>query len=186
MAEDDDELTRLRDGEKKIWNKIYNKYRPDFIAQAIKKPHIKREDAEDAFQEMLEKFHKKLQVDEVPPFEKGMRSYLFSMYKNQLIDAGRKKTSMSSVFDDENDIIIYADSIAEILDKPNPRLPLFMKCYRALPVHERNFVDACLLHKCDMEAVALATGLKNANVASQTKFKLKIKILKMMEEMEDL
>jgi RNA polymerase sigma factor (sigma-70 family) len=179
---DYDEFDRLRTGKHAIWKTVYRECKQEFISWALKVPKLNKEDAEEAFQEVIFKLINKIENGKITSIKGELCSYLIGIEKNSIEDSREKKQKI-----DECRKTISCDNEMEygytLTDEPgNPRLDILEKCLDKLPEDKRKLIVLCFFQKLDMKTVAEKMDFENENVASKHKNKLLKELREMIEE----
>jgi DNA-directed RNA polymerase specialized sigma24 family protein len=187
---DDNGLSRLRAGDHAAWRKLNCTYRPGFISWARYAYGITAHEAKDAFQETLIVFDQRLRSGKIRTLSEDLTTLLFDIGKKKIVDMLRARTRRNKrcfCLPLKDLIALETFSAPDETEDPGPGL--IRACFETLTSCEKRFLLLCLDDDLDMNDVAAGSGLSNAAVARQRKFKILRKLEKrfiiMKEAMAD-
>jgi RNA polymerase sigma factor (sigma-70 family) len=179
---DNNELDRLRAGDRATWNNLYRECHKIFIAWAFKISKINEEDAEDAFQEASLIMSTRAINGDLPSLINAIQRLFIKIAKNQLYNILREKNKPKSCYRD----ILYEieqECYYILLDElENPRLDILIKCLEELAENEKTFIELHYCKKLDLKTIAEQMKFKSEDVAKHIHYRIKKKLKKMIEE----
>lgn len=173
-------VVRLKQGDQKALELIYSEYRIGFISFITTSHNCSQEEAIDLYQYAILVFYEKV-VD--GSFEEmnaaGIKTYIFSIGKNKLLDDLRRKTKVSFQGGFKEDDLIEEEDISELirveqLDKLRIVIAdLGNPCKRILELFYFN--------KLSNDTIAEIMGYNSAKTVKNLKYKCLQRIKKLME-----
>lgn len=98
-----DVLDSIRNGNDRVMEKVYFRYKEEFVSWTIKKFGISQDDALDHYQDTLTIFFEKVINGSITVIESSLKTYLFGIGKNRV----------RQQFDDENRKERHGEGLAE-------------------------------------------------------------------------
>ncbi|MGV9012641.1 MAG: sigma-70 family RNA polymerase sigma factor [Flavobacteriales bacterium] len=150
---------------------LYKEHRNPFVLWAQQRFHVEDEEAHDAFQEAVIVLYRKSSDGGLAELNCSVRTYLFAVGKNQLLNRMRVMQKQA-VLPDEFDGILAVDPGTNYMDGQDKEATaeLVRQRLAELRSDDRRVLELYYLEGNDMDAVAEAMGLKNRNVAKKKKY----------------
>ncbi|MCC5932231.1 MAG: sigma-70 family RNA polymerase sigma factor [Cyclobacteriaceae bacterium] len=101
----------IHDGKDEILDKIYKKYRNDFIHWAMQRYNISEHDAKDVFQFSVIKLYENIVNRRINEFKASVKTYVFAIAKNKISEI--RKRNAKWVFQADE---LIKDDLYELLD----------------------------------------------------------------------
>ena len=150
---------------------LYAEHRNAFVRWAQKQYKVEDEEARDAFQEAMIVLYRKSQDGDLSALNCSMRTYLFAVGKNQLLNRMRVLRKQEELRDGSFDGI--PEHLLGTNDVDNQEKEATAELVRQrlaeMKPDDRRVLELYYLEGKDMDAVAEALGLKNRNVAKKKK-----------------
>ncbi len=149
---------------------LYKEHRNPFVRWAQQRYHVEDEEAHDAFQEAVIVLYRKSSDGGLAELNCSVRTYLFAVGKNQLLNRMRVLKKQDALQDDFDGILV-ADPGIKGMDgqEKEATAELVRQRLAELKPDDRRVLELYYLEGNDMDAVAEAMGLKNRNVAKKKK-----------------
>lgn len=168
-------IEAIKAGSEKILFQLYENYRNEFISWAIRNHQVTVEEAKDIFQESVVALYRNVKTGKADTLEASMKTYLFGIGKNIMLNAIKRKSIELKAFENfnhEQDNGINDHYHQEHL------INLVKRIYKAIGSPCKEILELYYEKGYDMESVALQVGYKNADVAKKKKYEC----LKSLEE----
>ncbi len=88
-----DLLERIRSGDEKAMERIYNEYRNEFIGWGVENHSISEQDALDHYQDTITIFFEKVMNGTLQEIESSVKTYLFGIGKNRILQQFQKENT---------------------------------------------------------------------------------------------
>jgi RNA polymerase sigma factor (sigma-70 family) len=160
-------IEAIKAGSEKILFTLYETYRDEFVSWAIRNHQVSVEEAKDVFQESIVGLYKNVKSGKVDNLEASIKTYLFSIGKNIILNAIRRKGIETRAYENFN--TPHDNGINEYYDQEHI-LSLVKRLYLAMGSPCREILEMYYEKSFDMESIASRTGYKNADVAKKKKY----------------
>jgi len=160
-------IEAIKAGSEKILFQLYETYRNEFVSWAIRNHQVTLEEAKDVFQESVVGLYKNIKAGKVDRLEVSIKTYLFSIGKNIILNAIKRKGIEARVF--ENFSAIHDNGINEYYHEEH-LINLVKRIYKAMGSPCKEILEMYYEKSFDMESIALRVGYKNADVAKKKKY----------------
>lgn len=171
-------IKSIREGDYREIDIIYDQYKKDFIRWAMRKFPVTKDDALDIFQDTMIAFLKNIRKGKIEKFEYSVKSYLYAIGRNLLINKVKFEKRYDNEIDEEN-----AEKIAQqgllFSDKAEPNSQLVDQLLNKLGEPCYTILKLFYYHNYSLESIAREIGSKSENVARAQKARC-IKSLKDM------
>lgn len=162
-------LISIREGDQRVMEKVYLKYRKEFVSWSIGKYGISEEDALDHYQDTATIFFEKVMNGSVSEISSSLKTYLFAIGKNRILQQ----------FDEQNRIEKHEVSLAEhyhfisedeglthVYEQARTRT---MTMFNTLGDGCKEILKLFYFDKKSMSEIACLLGHKNEGVSRTTK-----------------
>jgi len=160
-------IEAIKAGSEKILFQLYETYRDEFVSWAIRNHQVTVEEAKDVFQESVVGLYKNIKGGKVDRLEVSIKTYLFSIGKNIILNVIKRKGVETKVY--ENFSAIHDNGINEHYDQEH-LINLVKRLYKAMGSPCKEILEMYYEKSFDMESIALRVGYKNADVAKKKKY----------------
>lgn len=149
---------------------IYRLHRHDFMTWARYKYGLNGEDAKDIYQDVILVFWKNLQTGKLTELNCEIKTYLFSIGKNLILNLKKKRSREVTL--DEVHLINGSENHIEMNHKREHNKKLVEENLNKLPANERRILELYYMQQKDMKQIAIEMGYKNADVAKKKKYQV--------------
>lgn len=149
---------------------IYSKYRDEFLLWAIRNHSCSMEEAKDVFQQTVIIFYENIVYGKVSEITTKVKTYLFSIGKNKLLELIRKKGKHLNEFKDQaysGSEIYYGDEYEEYEGK----LKKVELCLEKLGDPCKGILKQYYYQKRSMQEIAKVLDYKNSDTVKNLKYK---------------
>ncbi len=147
---------------------LYKEHRNPFVRWAQQRCHVEDEEAHDAFQKAVIVLYRKSSDGELAELNCSVRTYLFAVGKNQLLNRMRVVRKQEALPDDFDGILAVDPGTNGMNGQEKEATAVLVRQRLAeLKPDDRRVLELYYLEGNDMDAVAEAMGLKNRNVAKR-------------------
>lgn len=160
-------LEAIKAGSEKILFHLYETYRDEFVSWAIRNHQISIEEAKDVFQESIVGLYKNVKAGKADTLEASVKTYLFSIGKNIILNAIKRKGIETRVY--ENFRLSHDDGINDHYNQEHI-VYLVKRLYSAMGSPCKEILEMYYEKGFDMDSVAKRIGYKNADVAKKKKY----------------
>lgn len=160
-------IEAIKAGSEKILFKLYETYRDEFVSWATRNHQVTTEEAKDVFQESIVALYKNVKADRLDTLDVSIKTYVFSIGKNIILNAIRRKGIEARVY--ENFSALHDDGINEHYRQEHI-VSLVKRLYRAMGSPCREILEMYYEKNFDMESIAERIGYKNSDVAKKKKY----------------
>ncbi|MBS1542039.1 MAG: sigma-70 family RNA polymerase sigma factor [Bacteroidetes bacterium] len=168
-------IEAIKAGSEKILFQLYENYRNEFIHWAVHNHRVSVEEAKDVFQEALIGLYRNVKSGRVDYIEVSIKTYLFSIGKNVIMNGLRRKGIEARVYES---LSIEHDNAIDDGHKTDDLKNMVKRLYMAIGSPCKEILEMYYERGFDMETIADRIGYKNANVAKKRKYEC----LKALEE----
>ncbi|MBS1487351.1 MAG: sigma-70 family RNA polymerase sigma factor, partial [Bacteroidetes bacterium] len=137
------------------------------ISWAIHHHQVSVEEAKDVFQESVIALYKNVKADKLESLEVPIKTYLFGIGKNIILNTIKRRNIAEKVFENlnfKNENRIYEHYEHEHL------VSLVKRLYRSMGSPCKEILEMFYEKGFDMESIASRVGYKNADVAKKKKY----------------
>lgn len=163
-------IVRLKNGDKKVLEKIYSDYRAGFLAFITSSHNCSVEEAIEIFQYVILSFYENVVDGNFEEMnEAGLRTYLYSIGKNKLLSDLRKKARISLVEDYDDDHLLDMED-----DSENFKSDQFNKINDVvfnLGNPCKRILELFYFNKLSIEEIAVIMGYRNGATVRNLKYK---------------
>ncbi|MBS1952522.1 MAG: sigma-70 family RNA polymerase sigma factor [Bacteroidetes bacterium] len=160
-------IEAIKAGSEKILFNIYEEYRNDFVSWAIRHHQISAEEAKDVFQESVIALYKNVKADKMESTEVSIKTYLFGIGKNIILNAVKRRGIEEKVFESFN--VKTENGIHEHYEHEH-LVSLVKRLYRSMGSPCKEILEMFYEKGFDMESIATRIGYKNSDVAKKKKY----------------
>jgi len=146
---------------------IYEEYRNDFVSWAIRHHQISAEEAKDVFQESVIALYKNVKADKMESTEVSIKTYLFGIGKNIILNAVKRRGIEEKVFESFN--VKTENGIHEHYEHEH-LVSLVKRLYRSMGSPCKEILEMFYEKGFDMESIATRIGYKNSDKAKKKKY----------------
>ncbi len=166
---DNELIQRIKVGDKSELVAVYKRYRTEFLNWAVHKYGCTMDEAKDVYQHSILIFYEKITQDKLTFLTSTIKTYLFAIGKNQVLEKIKRNNrfSDSSHFETSGNIFDTDE-----LNKENEiRLDLVEKCLKELGDPCRALLISYYYEKKSMQEIAELLGYKNTDTTKNQKYK---------------
>ena len=174
-------IERIRNGEDGELEKVYVKYRREFISWVIKRYQCSVEDAADVYQQIILTFYENVVQGKLVELKSNLKTYLFAIGKNKIME-GKKYGSKFLKHDDFE--IEKAEVEDEDKEEKERELTSVEKSLKLIGEHCKQLLEMFYYQKKNIDEITDALGYKNSASARNQKYKCMEKLRKV--HLEDL
>jgi len=160
-------IEAIKAGSEKIIFQLYESYRNEFLNWAVRNHRVSEEEAKDIFQEALVALYRNVKTGKVYTLESSIKTYLFSIAKNVMLNDLKRKDIEAKVFES---LTIEHDNSINNQHEVDGLTNLIKQLYMAIGSPCKEILEMYYEREYDMESIALKVGYKNANVAKKKKY----------------
>lgn len=168
-------IEAIKAGSEKILFQLYETYRDEFVSWAIRNHQVSIEEAKDVFQESIVALYKNVKSGKADSLDSSIKTYLFGIGKNIILNALKRKSIESKVYD--TFIAGHDNGINDHYEQEH-LVNLVKRLYKAMGSPCKEILEMYYERGFDMESVAERIGYKNSDVAKKKKYEC----LKSLEE----
>lgn len=165
----------IKAGSEKILFHLYEAYRSEFLNWAVRNHRVSKEEAKDHFQEALIGLYKNVKTGRVDTLEASIKTYLFTIGKNIILNALKRKEIEAKVY---GSMTIENDNVINDRYEREGIVNLIKRLYLAIGSPCKEILEMYYEKGFDMESIANRIGYKNSDVAKKKKYEC----LKALEE----
>jgi len=167
LANSNNYIERLKQGDEKCLEEIYALYRRDFADWAIRKFNLDMEEARDIFQVTLISFYENVHNGKLNSLNSSLRTYLFAIGKYQILRS-KKKSVMYANLDDLPDINLLETDNKDLELEAEQQSKVQM-ALNQLGGNCQQLLEMFYFREMNMMQIAEALEYKNTNVAKVKK-----------------
>ncbi len=160
-------IEAIKAGSEKILFNIYETHRNDFVGWAIHHHQVSVEEAKDIFQESVIALYKNVKANKLESLEVSIKTYLFSIGKNIILNTIKRRNIEVKVFENFN--AKSENGIHEHYEHEH-LISLVKRLYRSMGSPCKEILEMFYEKGFDMESIAVRVGYKNADVAKKKKY----------------
>lgn len=163
------ERIKTKDGDKAL-REVYQNYRNEFLRWAIRNHSCSLEEAKDVFQQGVVIFYENIKFGKLIQITPRIKTYLFGICKNKLMELHRKKSRLQSRYSDHvllNDEIYY-NPVSNDFDE---RLAMVEKCLSEIGDPCKGILEQFYYHKRSMNEISEILEYKNSDTVKNLKYK---------------
>jgi len=163
------EWIKNKDSEK-VLKEIYHKYRNEFLLWVIGNHSCTMDEAKDIFQQSMISFYENVKSGKVTQITTQLKTYIFSIGKNKILELMRKKRSQQSRYNDH----IYLDNdymYNEVDDDYEGKLKNVNICLIKMGDPCKNILEQYYYHKKSMMEISEILEYKNRATVKNLKYK---------------
>ncbi len=161
-------LERIRSGDEKAMEHIYNKYREEFVGWSKDKYSAKHEDALDHYQDAITILFEKAMNGRLTEIESSLKTYLFGIGKNRIKQQFQKEGTRASHHTDveEHYQFLASQESASMYDSAAEATS---KLFNSLSDQCKRILNLFYFDKKSMSEIAEVMGFKSEAVSRTTK-----------------
>ena len=179
MSTDNEIIHKIRKGDNLLTEKIYNKFRKEFIGWVLKCYHCPEEDAKEAYQLAFFIFYQKIMTGELAHITSSLKTYLFSIGKNKVFEHQRYHAKWHFDLDDQLVKANVSELIDDILEKEE-KLNLIEQRLDELGDPCKTLLQMTYYQDKSMNEITTELGYKNVNTTKNLKYKCLQRLKKMV------
>lgn len=171
------ERIKSKDSEKGL-KEIYSNYRNEFLMWAVRHHSCSMDEAKDVFQQTVIIFYENIRGGKVTQITTQVKTYLFSIGKNKILELMRSKSKSQPQYND----MIYSDTdylYNEVDDDYEEKLKKAQACLTKLGNPCKSILEQYYYHKKSMVEISEIMEYKNSDTVKNLKYKC-LKRLKQM------
>jgi RNA polymerase sigma factor (sigma-70 family) len=177
---DNELIQRIKIGEKSELVTVYKRYRTEFLNWAVNKYGCTLDEAKDVYQHSILIFYEKIIQDKLTFLTSSIKTYLFAIGKNQVLEKIKRNNrySDSSQFEASGNMF-YSE---ELNQENESRLNLIEKCLEDLGDPCRALLVSYYYEKKSMLEISDNLGYKNTDTTKNQKYKCLKRLKKLFIE----
>jgi RNA polymerase sigma factor (sigma-70 family) len=180
MKTDDQELLkRLKQGDNKAFELIYQYYYREFLSWFIRNYGCSSNEAKEAFQSAVVVLYENIARGIITSLRSSVKTYLYGIGKNKLREQARKFGRMSG------DLSVVTDIPEEITDDivlSPEHMSVIREALTSLGEPCRELLELYYYRQHSMEEIAHKLNYSNANSAKNQKYKCLLRLRKVYRE----
>ena len=149
---------------------VYQKYRSEFLHWAVRNHSCSLDEAKDIFQQGIIIFYENIKFEKVTYFTTQVKTYLFSICKNKLLEMHRKRSKMQSSYNDQvllNDELYFSAVTNDFEEKMN----IVDECLLEMGDPCKSILLQYYYHKKSMLEISELLKYKNSDTVKNLKYK---------------
>lgn len=185
MKFSDSDIQSLREGNQEFLLRVYAEYRNEFIKWAEVRYGCDADDAKDIFQDAVIAFYRNVADGRLTHMNSDIKTYLFAIGKNLLLNFKRKHHRISDNFNlsDINGGTTNPIDDMENIEEEEQRKELISKALEHLPEKCREILKLYYFENKDFESIAKKLNYKSGKVIRKTKSECMKKMAVVMREL---
>ena len=147
---------------------MYRRYRNEFISWGQRNFNVRDEQLKDVFQDVVIDFHENVVSGKLTELSSSLKTYLFQLGKNKLINLVNREKRITYGFDPE---LIKGQEQSDYMNEENRlyKLEQVKAAIEKLPEDCRKLLQLYYFQEYDMTSIARELGYKNADTAKSKK-----------------
>jgi len=173
-------IKKIKSGDNEILSQIYEGYRQEFIAWIMKNYACTVEEAKDVYQNTILIFYENIINGKLRHFSSSIKTYLFAVGKNKIMEHKKKSYKYSS----QEDIpeLTQEETNLESLSEHESELNMVETCLHLLGDPCMTLLKLYYYQKLSMPAITERLHYKNADTTKNLKYKCIQRLKKLYEE----
>ena len=163
------ERIKSKDSEKGL-EEIYTNYRNEFLVWAVRHHSCTMDEAKDVFQQSVIIFYENIRSGKVKEITTKVKTYLFSIGKNKILELIRIKRKQLPEFNDQ----IYGDNdylYEEVDEEYEQKLRIVEVSLKKLGDPCKSILEHYYYHRNSMEEISEILKYKNSDTVKNLKYK---------------
>lgn len=177
---DNELIQKIKIGDKSELVTVYKRYRTEFLNWAVNKYGCSLDEAKDVYQHSILIFYEKITQDKLTFLTSTIKTYLFAIGKNQVLEKIKRNNRFSSSIQFEASGNIFQTD--ELNLENETRLNLVEKCLEELGDPCRALLISYYYEKKSMIEIAELLGYKNTDTTKNQKYKCLKRLKKLFIE----
>ena len=170
------ERIKNNDGEL-VLKEIYQLYRNEFLHWAVRNHDCTMEEAKEVFQQTIVIFYENIVFGKVTEINVQMKTYIFGIGKNKLLEHLRRRTRMGEKVGDDR--VESSDIYNGIYDESyESRLSQIEQCLQQIGDPCKSILQYYYYHKKSMQDIAELLDYKNSETVKNLKYKCLMRLKK--------
>ncbi len=163
------ERIKNKEGDKAL-KEVYQKYRNEFLHWAVRNHSCSLEEAKDIFQQGIVIFYENIRLEKVTHFTTQVKTYLFSICKNKLLEMLRNKSKEQSKY---NDQVLLNDEFyfSTVTDDFEEKISVVEACLLEMGDPCKGILEQYYYHKKSMVEISEILNYKNSDTVKNLKYK---------------
>jgi len=147
---------------------VYRQYRNEFISWGQRNFNVRDEQLKDVFQDVVIDFHENVVSGKLTELSSSLKTYLFQLGKNKLINLVHREKRITYGFDPE---LIKGQEQSDYMNEEDRlyKLEQVKAAIEKLPDDCQQVLKLYYFNEYDMESIAREMGYKNADTAKSKK-----------------
>lgn len=175
---DNEVIEQVKTGDDKTLEKVYIKYRQEFISWSIKRYACSVEEATDVYQQVIITFYDNCVQGKLCELKSNLKTYLFAIGKNKLMEEKKHKVK----FINQEQFDLERDDTTNVIDEREESLLMVEKSLKKIGEHCKQLLEMFYYQKKSIEDITVVLGYKNKASARNQKYKCMEKLRKIHQE----
>lgn len=171
-------ISELKAGNKELLGEIYLEYKPKFIAWIRKDYRCPEEEARELFQYALLAFYKNVQLGKLENLQSGIKTYIFSIGKNQYLSNKKKQNRFG--FSILENVMDHSEEDREEKIQDERKINVIKNCLDEMGDPCKSLIQLTYFNKLSMDDICERLGYKNRETAKNAKYKCMERVRKMV------
>lgn len=154
----------------KALKEVYQKYRNEFLHWAVRNHSCTMEEAKDIFQQGVVILYENVKLGKVTQITTQVKTYLFSICKNKLLEMHRKKSKTQANYNDQ--IFINEEFyFSSVTDDFEEKISIVEECLQEMGDPCKGILEQYYYHKRSMVEISELLDYKNSDTVKNLKYK---------------
>ena len=173
-------IERIRNGDDGELERVYVKYRREFISWVIKRYQCSLDDATDIYQQVILVFYENIVQGKLVELKSNLKTYLFAIGKNKIMEEKKH----SSKFLKHDDFEMERVDVDDDNEERERELTSVEKSLKLIGEHCKQLLEMFYFQKKNIDEITEILEYKNSASARNQKYKCMEKLRKV--HLEDL
>jgi len=180
LMSDSELIHKIKNGDKSELVIVYKRFRTEFLNWAVTKYGCTLDEAKDVYQHSILIFYEKITQDKLTFLTSSIKTYLFAIGKNQVLERIKRNNRFSPIDQIEGSGNIFQND--EWTKENESRLVLVEKCLEELGDPCRAMLISYYYEKKSMLEIAEMLGYKNTDTTKNQKYRCLKRLKKLFTE----
>lgn len=178
MSKEQALIKKIRENGAQKLGPIYIKYREEFIVWAVKTYKCSQDEAKDIYQISVLTFYENIISDRLNTLTSTVKTYIFSIGRNKLMEAYRFSNRLTGLSQDNN-IAPEADQDKLLTER---QLETMENCLSKIGDPCQQILKLYYYNRNSMEDISIKLGYKNADSVKNQKYKCLQRLRKLIKD----
>ena len=160
-------LDRLRNGEVKLFDELYSRYRSEFLKWIYRDFSLEGELAADLYQDCFLALYDNIRLGKLTELRVNLKTYIFSIGKNLALK--RLRQTKLEVEHETKYAQLFSHIDEPLPDHENERLQAVEEALEDIEDPCRSILEGFYFHRLNMEEIAHKLGYKNSDTVKSQK-----------------